>query len=253
MEEGVSGKVSGNNREVKTVFNLSAGPDIYLDGGNLDQVKDFAKDLLKGFTFNPSLFRKLGVKDYFQHSVKVVEACRGLPVSLEVLDDTIEGIIRQGRILGEIADHVFVKVPVQLTTGQSTAEAVKVLAAEQVRLNITAVFTHQQVVELLPDLGNGEHIISVFAGRIFDLGIDAVSVTRQICETVHQKSQCRVLWASPRMAYDFTNARLAGCDIITMSPDLIAKLMQADKSPEQFSLETVRMFYTDAIAAGYQL
>jgi len=162
-------------------------------------------------------------------------------------------MIRQARILAGLGSNVFVKIPITFTNGGSTREVIETLIADGITLNITAVFTLSQVEGVLPTLGQSRSIISVFAGRIFDVGIDAVESTRAIVNRVHSESNCFVLWASPRMVYDVKNASSAGCDIITMVPSLIRKLNLFNKSPEEYSLETVKMFYSDAVASLYKI
>jgi len=226
---------------------------VYLDGPSLEQILEIDPNVIKGFTFNPTLFRNAEVLDYLGHCQKILKTCGKLPVSLEVIADDQEGMIRQAKILAGLGPNVFVKIPITFTNGVSTREVVKNLVAEDIKLNITAVFTMSQVESVLPGLGKSRSIISVFAGRLFDIGIDAVEATRTIVERVHSESNCMVLWASPRMVYDFKNASSAGCDIITMAPNLINKLNLFNKSSEEYSLDTVKMFHSDAVASGYNL
>ena len=226
---------------------------IYLDGPSLEQASEIDSSVIKGFTFNPTLFRNAEVLDYLGHCRKILEVCGDLPVSLEVIADDQEGMIRQARILAGLGSNVFVKIPITFTNGESTREVIGTLVAEGIKLNITAVFTLLQVETILPALGQSRSIISVFAGRLFDIGIDAVVATRTIVDRVRSESNCSVLWASPRMVYDLKNASSAGCDIITMVPNLIRKLGLFSKSSEEYSLDTVKMFYSDAVASGYEL
>jgi transaldolase len=226
---------------------------IYLDGPSLEQISEIDSNVIKGFTFNPTLFRNAGVLDYLGHCRKILEISDDLPVSLEVIADDQEGMIRQARILAGLGSNVLVKVPITFTNGESTREVIGTLAAEDIKLNITAVFTLSQVETILPALGQSCSIISVFAGRLFDIGVDAVTATQTIVDRVRSESDCLVLWASPRMVYDFKNASSSGCDIITMAPSLIRKLNLFNKSSDEYSLDTVKMFYSDAVASGYNL
>jgi transaldolase len=229
------------------------GVSIYLDGPSLEQVSEIDSNIVKGFTFNPTLFRNAGVLDYLGHCRKLLEACGGLPVSLEVIADGQEGMVHQAKILASLGPNVFVKIPITFTNGESTRKVIEILVAEGIKLNITAVFTVSQVETILPVLRQSHSIISVFAGRLFDIGIDAVEATRTIVDRVRSESNCSVLWASPRMVYDLKNASSSGCDIITMVPSLIRKLGLFNKSPEDYSLDTVKMFYYDAKASGYKI
>ena len=227
---------------------------IYADGPTLEEMKLFNQ--VSGYTFNPSLFRKLGVEDYLGYCWKIVAASKGLPISLEVIADSQDEMISQARILSALGDNVFVKIPITYTSGVSTLLVLKALIEKGINVNITAVFTEEQVDDILPFIVESNTIISVFSGRIFDIGLDAVEITREIAGLVHAYDNwgnCKVLWASPRMSYDLINAQNANCDIITMQPALIKKLSLFEKTPEEYSLDTVEMFYNDALLSGYNL
>jgi len=227
--------------------------DIYSDGPNLDEITEFDKDIVKGHTFNPTLFRMLNVEDYWGYSSKVVKKCEPLPVSLEVLADHKEGMIKQARILDKLGENVFIKIPITYTSGETTLPVIHTLATDGLKLNITAVFHKDQVEPIIFSLKDTRSIISVFSGRLFDIGMNAVEVTKEVSKLVHQNSKCKVLWASPRMVYDVKNAIDAECDIITMKPALIRKLTLLGKSWKDYSLDTVKMFYNDAQSSGYTL
>jgi len=224
---------------------------IYNDGPTLDEIRNLRKEIIKGYTFNPSLFKALGVKDYLYHCKKISTQCNDLPVSLEVIADTKDEMIRQGRLLREISDNIYVKIPITYTNGESTIDVIKVLSEEHTKLNITAIFTKEQVKGIIPCLIHSKSIISIFSGRLFDIGQDAIELTKEMSEIVHSESNCLTLWASPRMVYDVKNAIKANCDIITMKTELIKKIKLFDKTSEDYSLETVKMFYTDAVESGY--
>lgn len=224
---------------------------IYCDGPTLEELKTFDRDLVRGFTFNPTLFRSLGVSNYLEHCREIVKHCGSLPVSLEVIADDPKEMLRQAAILGALGGNVYVKIPITYTSGESTLAVISQLVQRKVKLNITAVFTKKQVEHILPTLRDTQSIISVFAGRLYDLGINAVEVVKTITTLVHAEGQCLVLWASPRMVYDVKSASEAQCDIITMQMSLIKKISFFKKSPETYSLETVKMFYQDAMASGY--
>lgn len=230
-----------------------AWPEVYCDGPTLEEIAGHDGGVVVGYTFNPTLFRGLGVVDYSSHSRKVVEACRGLPVSLEVFADDEKGMIEQAVKLSEFGDNVYVKIPITYTSGDSTVRVLEELAGRGIKINVTAVFSLEQTQGVLPVLRDAGGIISVFAGRLFDIGRDAVEDTREISEAVHSDSNCLSLWASPRMSYDLKNAAVAKCDIITMSAALIKKLGLFGKTPNEYSLDTVKMFYGDAVASGYTL
>jgi transaldolase len=227
--------------------------DVYADGPTLDEITVLDQNLIKGYTFNPTLFRMLKVTDYLSHCKLVVSACGDVPVSLEVIADDAEGMVHQARILGDLGSNVHVKIPITFTSGKSTIHVIETLVKDGLKLNITAIFSKAQVQIILPVLQDAGAIVSVFAGRIFDIGVDAVEITREIAEIVHAESNCKVLWASPRMVYDFKNASNANCDIITMVPSLIKKLSMFGMKPEDHSLNTVKMFFNDAVSSGYKI
>ncbi len=232
---------------------LVDGPEIYCDGPTFDEMAGHDRSLVRGYTFNPTLFRSLGVVDYASYSRKVVEASDGLPVSLEVFADEESLMIWQAVQLSQLGENVHVKIPVTYTSGESTVAVLSELAERKIKVNVTAVFSLEQTKKVVPVLRDSESIVSVFSGRLFDIGRDAVEDTRRISEFVHAESNCRTLWASPRMSYDIKNAGLAGCDIITMKAALIEKLVLFGKTPEEYSLDTVKMFHGDAVASGYAL
>jgi transaldolase len=227
--------------------------DIYSDGPTLDEIATSDRNIVKGYTFNPSLFKNLGVTNYLKHCKKVINHCDSMPVSLEVFADSKDDMIRQARLLKELGKNINIKIPITYTNGETTLPVIQALVEENTKLNITAIFTKEQVEGVVSCLKNAEAIISVFSGRIFDIGYDAVKVTQEIAKIVHGESNCSVLWASPRMVYDVKNAHQAECDIITMRPDLIKKLALFNKSPEEFSLDTVKMFFNDAVSSEYTL
>jgi len=227
--------------------------EIYADGPTLEEIDGFDRTLIKGYTFNPTLFKMLGVINYLGHCEKLLKTCDTLPVSLEVFADEEDEMIRQAKILGALGKNVYVKIPITNTSGKSTVNVLKALVDEGIKLNITAIFTKNQVEEILPSLNKTESIISIFSGRIFDIGLDAVEITGEISELVHGQSNCKVLWASPRMVYDVINACNANCDIITMQSSLIKKRSLFGKMPNEYSLDTVKMFYNDAAESEYEL
>ena len=226
---------------------------IFADGPKLEEITSLDTNLVKGFTFNPTLFRNLGVSNYLDYCKKLVEICGEFPISIEVIADDEDSMIKQGLILGELGNNVFVKIPVTYTSGVSTLSVIKTLVEEKIKLNITAIFTIDQVKTILPTLKYTESIISIFSGRLFDVGLNAIEITGNIAEFIHENSNCKILWASPRMVYDIINACNANCDIITMQSTLLKKLPLFQKSPEEYSLDTVKMFYNDAVESKYIL
>ncbi len=226
---------------------------LYADGLNLE---DFNQDYnieIDGYTFNPSLFKKNGAKDYLDYSKKILEKSNNKPVSLEVFADDEKNMISQAKILNKLGKNVYVKIPVTFTNKQSTIKVLKDLVDSKIKMNITAIFTIDQVKKILPVLKDSETILSIFAGRIFDCGINAIKIMQLINERVHKDSKCKTLWASPRMSYDYINAISTGTDIITMQKSQIKKLNMFNKKLEEYSLETIKTFYEDAKSCGYKL
>ena len=227
--------------------------ELYADGLNLEE---FGKDYgikIDGYTFNPSIFRKNGAKDYLEYSKKVVEKSENKPLSLEVFADDTNEMIKQAKILSSLSKNIFVKIPITFTNGKFTLEVLKELVKLKIKLNVTAIFTIDQIKEISPILKQSNSILSVFAGRIFDCGKDANMDMREICDYVNKNSDCKVLWASPRMAYDYINAINCGAKIITMQLSQIKKLKMFKKNLSDYSLDTVKQFYKDAKESGYKL
>jgi transaldolase len=228
---------------------------IFADGAVLEDVpKLLATGTLTGFTTNPTLMAKAGVKDYEAFARRFLDAVNGLPVSLEVFADDVPNMIRQARILASWGDNVFVKIPVTNTARQSTAEAVAQLAKDGVKLNVTAVFTRRQIDALVPLFqANTRAIISIFAGRIADAGVDPQPTVRYAVEQTRDKPNIEILWASCREIFSVVLAAEAGCHIITVPNDMLGKLKGLGRDLDDVSLDTVKMFYTDAASSGFRL
>lgn len=231
---------------------------IYADGADLRKMDELSSDpRIAGFTTNPTLARAAGVSDYRKFCLLALEAARGKPVSLEVLADDPENMLRQANILARLGSNAVVKVPVTNSLGQSTAAVIRELARDEITLNITAVFTTHQVEDIGEALawrGRGTSIVSVFAGRIADAGTNPLR-HMDLCRRILSRAcvHAQMLWASPRQLYDLTLAEVAGCEIITMTPDLIAKLPLRGKDLAEYSRETSAMFHRDAMEAGFVL
>jgi transaldolase len=226
---------------------------LYADGLNLE---DFNLDYsieIDGYTFNPSLFKKNGAKDYLEYSKKILDQSKNKPVSLEVFADEEKDMIIQAKILSKLGENVYVKIPITFTNQQSTINVIQNLVDSKIKMNITAIFTADQIKKILPIIKDTQTILSIFAGRIFDCGVDAIELMKSINKMVHKKSKCKTLWASPRMSYDYINAISTGTDIITMQKGQIEKLKMFNKKLEDYSLETIKTFYEDAKSCGYKL
>ncbi len=228
---------------------------IFADGADLKAIIEMAKNpVIKGFTTNPTLMRKAGVTDYEGFARKLLEVVTDRTVSFEVFADDFTGMVRQGRQIASWGKNVNVKIPVSNTKGEFTGPVLKLLSAEGVMLNVTAVFTVKQVkavAEVLnPDVAA---IVSVFAGRIADTGLDPLSHMKACKKALKSRPKAELLWASPREVLNVFQADEVGCQIITCTNDLIAKLALAGKDLTEYSRETVQMFYRDALASAYSL
>lgn len=222
---------------------------VFADGADLKTMAAQAAgdEDISGWTTNPSLLRRAGVTDYRAFARAVLDIAQGLPVSFEVLADDLDGIQHQAKQIaswGEPGDNIWVKVPITLTSGESCAPAIRNLSEDGVTVNVTAVMSKGQVKEAVAALGE-RGVVSVFAGRIADTGRDPLRMIHSARAHIGGRS-IRVLWASPRQVYDIVLAEEAGADIITLTPELLAKRALLGKNLEAYSLETVRQFYKDA-------
>lgn len=229
---------------------------IYMDGAQVADMREAVQSnpLVKGFTTNPTLMRKSGVTDYTQFAQEALSAVQGLPISFEVFSDDFAQMEREARIIRNFGPNAMVKIPITNTKGESSCPLIAKLAGDGIALNITAIMTTKQVQDVANSL-NPEipAIVSVFAGRIADTGRDPVPVMAQCLDILQPLPRAELLWASPRETLNIFQAEQVGCHIITVSPELIAKLKFTNKDLDEFSLETVTMFYQDACAAGYSL
>ena len=228
---------------------------IFADGADLAGMKEMYRNpLIQGFTTNPTLMRKAGVVDYEAFAREVVSHIPDRHISFEVFSDDFAEMEQQARQIASWGENVYVKVPVCNTKGHSSAPLVGKLARAGVKLNVTAVFTLGQVSEICHALGgHAPAVISVFAGRIADAGIDPVPVMMAAKELAGMYPDIELLWASPREIFNIVQADAVGCDIITVSNDLLKKLDTLGKDLQEFSLETVKMFRQDAVKSAFSL
>jgi len=228
---------------------------VFADGADLDAIAKLGESpLVKGFTTNPTLMRKAGVADYRAFAHAVLGVVPDKPVSFEVFADDHEGMREQALEIGRWGPNVNVKIPVMNTKGVSSEPLIRDLSRKGVKLNVTAVFTVEQVEAVAAALDPGvEAIVSVFAGRIADTGRDPIPIMRACKAALRKRPKAELLWASPRELLNVFHAQEAGADIITMTPDMLAKLRSVGKDLVEFSRETVEMFYRDAQAAAYSI
>ncbi len=224
---------------------------IYADGSDLAEILKAQYDV-DGFTTNPTLMRKAGVKDYSGFVQEVVSRV-SLPISFEVFADDLSEMERQAKKLASYADNIYVKIPVTNTKGEPTYSLIEKLASEGIKQNITAIFTLSQIDNVIKSLGSATpSIISIFAGRIADTGIDPKVIIKYAL--ARALSNQEILWASCREIYNIYEAEDIGCHIITVPQDMIDKAATlANKDLALYSKETVKMFYDDAAASGYIL
>lgn len=228
---------------------------IFSDGADMDSILEAqAAGIVSGFTTNPTLMAKAGVSGYMTFAREVLSRVREMPFSFEVFSDEMTGMKEQAMILHNLADNVYVKVPVTNTRAESTADVIRELAREGVKLNVTAIMSLRQVEEvaaaLSPDVPS---IVSVFAGRIADTGRDPMPIMRRAKELIAHLPQAELLWASPREVLNIVQADQIGCHIITVTPDLLAKAKNLGRDLDDFSLDTVKMFYRDACQSNFYI
>ena len=228
---------------------------VFADGADLEAINRLSADpMIQGFTTNPTLMRKAGVTDYEVFARAALDLVGGRPISFEVFTDDFDEMAREARILAELGKSVYVKIPVTDTQGNSSAELVRTLSGEGIKLNVTGLFTQRQVEEISEALADGvPACISLFAGRIADAGVDPVPAVEAAVAAIADRPEQELIWASPREVLNVVQADRAGCHIITVTHDLLGKLKLLGKDLDEFSLDTVRMFHRDAMDAGYRL
>lgn len=236
--------------------NIESQVKIFSDGADLNSMLAMAKDpKIKGITTNPSLLKKALVTDYRSYAKQVLSQITNKPISFEVFADPIEEMRRQALEIGSWAHNVYVKIPITNAEGISTAPLIQELSHKNIKLNITAILTLEQVLIACQALkGGAPSLVSVFAGRIADTGRDPIPLmgaALEICRTFDKNIE--LLWASCRELFNIVQAASIGCHVITVPPDLIKKLPTFGKDLTAVSLETVRAFKEDASSAGFSL
>ncbi len=228
---------------------------IFADGADLEGILALSSDSrITGFTTNPTLMRRAGLTDYVGFARALLERITRHPVSFEVFADDPDEMRRQAHVIAAWGENVYVKIPVTTTSGEPLAPLVRELSESGVKVNVTALLTVAQVRLIVVAVRDGApSYISVFAGRIADAGTDPVPIMSRAVEIMLDAPRSELIWASPREILNVVQANEIGCDIITVTHELIKKLDSLGKSLEQYSLETVRMFHRDAAAAGFEL
>ena len=229
---------------------------LFMDGAEVESMRSAVATMphIKGFTTNPTLMRKAGITDYTAFAEEVIAAVNGMPISFEVFSDDFAEMEREGRIIHSWGSNASVKIPVTNTKGESAAPLIHRLSSEGVPLNVTAILTLDQVREVAEALDPATpSIVSVFAGRIADAGVDPVPVMREAAAILKHLPKAELLWASPREVLNVIQAEETGCHIITATKDILAKLPLLGKDLTAYSLDTVKMFWNDAKAAEYRI
>jgi transaldolase len=228
---------------------------IFADGADKAGMLDMYKNPnVRGFTTNPTLMRKAGVTDYEAAAKDIVTAIPDRSISFEVFADDFAEMERQARRIATWGKHVSVKIPVTNTKRESALPLVRKLSQEGIALNVTALFTLNQVEGVVDAVkGGAPCFVSVFAGRIADTGIDPVPIMAESVKRLRAAPNTELIWASPRELLNIFQADEIGCQVITVTNDIIKKLSLVGKDMDEYSLETVKMFYEDGKAAGYKL
>jgi transaldolase len=240
-------------KQVQKVSDLKI--KIFADGADIDGIVAFAKDpLIKGFTTNPSIMKKSGILDYEKFARAVVAKIPNHPISFEVFADDFSEMEQQALKIASWGKNVYVKIPVTNTKGQFAGELIRKLSYAGVKLNVTALLTAKQV-ELVGEAlcANTPAVVSVFAGRIADTGIDPMPLMQESVNLLKAKPLAELLWASPREILNVFQADAVGCHIITVTYDMLKKLDLIGKNLDEYSLDTVKMFYKDALSVGYTI
>ena len=239
--------------KTSTISNLNI--KLFADGADLAGIKEmYQHPFIKGFTTNPTMMRKAGIQDYKAFAHQVLQAVPDRPISFEVFADEFDEMERQALEIASWGKNVSVKIPVTNTRKEFAGQLIKRLSNAGVALNVTALTTLEQVRNVTERLApNVPAIISVFAGRIADTGRDPVPLMAEAVKIMRDRPKAELIWASPRELLNIFQAESVGCHIITATNDILKKLSLVDKDLDQYSLETVQMFYKDAQAAGYKI
>lgn len=228
---------------------------VFADGADAaDMKRAYAEGFVNGFTTNPSLMKKAGVTDYVSFAKEICQEIPDLPLSFEVFSDDLDRMEQEARTISSWGNNVYVKIPITNTKGVYTLPIIRRLSSDGVKVNITTILTLAQVEKVVEALtpGAGAYV-SIFAGRIADTGIDPMPVMRQAASLCRTKTGVESLWASTREVLNIIQAQECGVDIITVTNDILKKVSMIGKDNEQLSLETVQMFYEDAMSLGYQI
>lgn len=228
---------------------------IFCDSADYKIIKKFNKNsIVDGFTTNPSLMRLSGAKNYKKYSLKLLKVCKKKPISLEVFADEFDQMLYQAKIINSWGKNVYVKIPVVNSKGQYSGKVIEALSKKGIKLNITAVYTTSQVKKILKNINkNSKTIISIFSGRMADVGKDPVPIVKESVRLTKKMKKVEILWASTREAYNYLQAKDCGCSIITMPPEIIKKILKFGKTYEELTLDTVKKFLSDSKDSNFKI
>lgn len=228
---------------------------IFADGADKENMFEmYAQPFIKGLTTNPTLMRKAGIQDYKAFAKEILSEIKDKPISFEVFSDDFSEMEYQANEIASWGDNVYIKLPVTNTKQKPAYDLIKKLSAKEVKLNITAIMTLEQVRDVINVMDPYvPSYISVFAGRVADTGRDPLPMMRAALELLKMAPAAELIWASPRELLNIFQADEMGCHIITVTKDILNKLSLVGQDLSEYSLDTVKMFYNDALAAGFQL
>ena len=228
---------------------------IFCDSADFTTIKKFNNNsLVSGFTTNPSLMKLSGAKNYRHYSLKLLKVCKKKPISLEVFGDTFDQMLRQAVIINSWGKNVYVKIPVVNSKGLFSGKVIKTLSQKGIKLNITAVYTVNQVKKILKSINkNSKTIISIFSGRMSDAGKDPIPIIKESVRLTKKMQKVEILWASTREAYNYLQAKKCGCSIITMPSAIIQKISKFGKTYQELTLDTVKIFLKDSVASDFKI
>ena len=228
---------------------------IFCDSADFTTIKTLNNNsLVSGFTTNPSLMKLSGAKNYRHYSLKLLKVCKKKPISLEVFGDTFDQMLRQAVIINSWGKNVYVKIPVVNSKGLFSGKVIKTLSQKGIKLNITAVYTVNQVKKILKSINkNSKTIISIFSGRMSDVGKDPVPIIQESVRLTKKMKKVEILWASTREAYNYLQAKRCGCSIITMPSSIIQKISKFGKTYQELTLDTVKIFLKDSRDSDFKI
>ena len=228
---------------------------IFCDSADYTTIKKLNNNsLVSGFTTNPSLMKLSGAKNYKNYSLKLLKVCKKKAISLEVFGDTFDQMLRQAMIINSWGKNVYVKIPIVNSKGLYSGKVINALSKKGIKLNITAVYTVKQVKKILKSINkNSKTIISIFSGRMSDVGKDPIPIIKESVRLTKKMKKVEILWASTREAYNYSQAKDCGCSIITMPPAIIEKISKFGKTYQELTLDTVRKFLKDSIESNFKI